>query len=56
MDTRKPEPDCTTCWKREDCPIAEEGDFCPAWQSRKPEPAGEDPSERWRRGDDLYEL
>ena len=24
--------------------------------SRKPEPAGEDPSERWRRGDDLYEL
>lgn len=44
--------DCKTCWKRDDCPLAMFGYFCPQYQSQKPEPRGEDPNELWRRGED----
>ncbi len=41
-----------TCWRREECSRAEEGCFCPQWQSKKPQPRSEDPNTRWQRGDE----
>ena len=47
------EPGCDTCVKLETCPRAAENGFCPMWQSKEPEPKGEDPNRRWRRGEDF---
>ena len=47
------EPGCETCWKREDCPLAVLGHFCPQWQSREPEPREPDPNEEWRKGGEV---
>ena len=46
-------PDCKTCIHREECEAAQDGHFCPSWQSRAPEPKGEDPNDAWARGDDV---
>ena len=51
MDAKK-EPDCTTCIRYATCEIAREGYFCAVWQGEEPKPAGEDPNDAWRRGDD----
>lgn len=45
------EPGCETCIYREDCPDAQWSTFCTEWRSKVPEPVGEDPNARWRRGD-----
>lgn len=47
------EADCESCVKREECPLAAFGMFCTRYQSRVPEPEGEDPNELWRRGEDV---
>lgn len=46
------QPDCLTCWKREECDKAQAGTFCPKWQSKAPKPAERDPNAAWRQGDD----
>lgn len=48
-------PDCGTCWKKDSCPAADPGTFCPEWQAFQPEPEGEDPNDRWRRGDEDWD-
>lgn len=45
-------PDCSTCWKRGQCAGAQDGTFCPAWQSHEPQPRGDGWAEQWSRGDD----
>ena len=52
VQRRKPEPDCLTCLKYEECGRAQDGTFCPQWQSKEPKPRGEDPNARWRRGEE----
>lgn len=52
MDGKK-EPDCYTCIRWDECPDAKPGQFCPRWQSKQPEPEGEDPNDAWARGDDV---
>ncbi|MBR4711505.1 MAG: hypothetical protein IKP10_05685 [Clostridia bacterium] len=47
-----PEPGCGTCIRRDVCPRAQDGKFCPQWQSREPQRRGEDPNARWRRGEE----
>ena len=46
-------PDCLTCWRRNICPQAEEGKFCALYQSKEPKPQGENPADRWERGEDM---
>ena len=46
-------PDCESCIHVKACVFAAFGKFCPMWQSREPQPEGEDPNEAWRRGDDI---
>ena len=46
---------CETCYRREDCERAAEGSFCGWWASKAPEVKGEDPNEKWRRGDEDWE-
>lgn len=46
------EPDCATCYKKDTCEKAQEGTFCPMWRSEPPAPRGEDPNDRWRRGEE----
>lgn len=43
---------CETCVKREECPRAAEGRFCPEWRSEEPKDRGEGPAEKWSRGDE----
>lgn len=53
-DEKMPEgafPGCEWCWKKEECPRAENGKFCPEWQSREPEKDGPDPNELWNIGE-----
>ena len=45
-------PDCGTCWQREQCPAAKDGDFCPRWQSAKPMAREPDPNDLWNRGEE----
>lgn len=45
-------PDCATCWKRGSCAMARDGGFCTAWQSREPQPRGQDWAEAWSRGEE----
>ena len=45
-------PDCHTCWKRSSCAMARDGGFCMAWQSREPQPRGQDWAEAWSRGEE----
>ena len=51
-ETTRPAPDCATCWKFEECGRAQAGTFCPQWQSKEPKPAGKDPNDAWRQGDE----
>lgn len=53
MEEKALGPDCATCIHLEECDAAEDGHFCPSWQSRAPEPKGENPNDAWRRGDDV---
>ena len=46
---------CETCWKRKECARYAEGSFCGEWASKEPEVKGEDPNEKWRRGDEDWE-
>ncbi len=46
-------PDCYTCIRWDECPDAKPGQFCPRWQSKQPEPEGEDPNDAWARGEDV---
>lgn len=46
---------CETCWKRKECARYAEGSFCGEWASKEPAPKGEDPNEKWRRGDEDWE-
>lgn len=48
----RPTPDCMTCRKQEECSWAEAGTFCPQWQSKEPQPRGENPNSRWLRGEE----
>ena len=50
---QKPEPDCYTCIRWDECENAVAGRFCPQWQSKQPEPKGEDPNELWERGEEV---
>lgn len=45
-------PGCEICWKRDQCAEAEEGKFCPQFASEEPAVEGEDPNDRWMRGED----
>ena len=49
------EPGCDTCYRRDDCPLASIGLLCTRWRSAPPAPAGEDPNDRWRRGDEDWD-
>ena len=43
-------PDCRTCWQRETCPRAKEGNFCTLWAMKQPqEPEHPD---AWERGEE----
>jgi len=53
MRQEKKEPDCATCIHKDECALARDGHFCPAWASVTPQPRGEDPNARWRRGEDV---
>lgn len=44
---------CETCWKRKECARYAEGSFCGQWASKEPEVKGEDPNEKWRRGEEV---
>ena len=55
MNTNRKEPDCYTCIRWDECENAVAGKFCPMWQSKEPEPKGEDPNDAWNRGDDWDE-
>lgn len=47
-----PAADCGTCWKKKDCPRAQEGTFCTSWASRDPaeKQRGANPADEWERG------
>lgn len=45
-----PAADCGTCWKKKDCPRAQEGTFCTSWASREPKARGVNPADEWERG------
>lgn len=52
-EEEKQSPDCCTCWKRSSCERYAEGSFCTQWQSREPQPQGEDPNDLWKRGEEV---
>lgn len=52
VERRQPEPGCETCIHKDGCERAKALAFCPMWQSKEPEPKGEDPNEAWRRGEE----
>ena len=52
-DEGKQSPDCCTCIHRTTCQRAAEGTFCTMWQGREPQPQGEDPNEKWKRGEEV---
>lgn len=53
MGTAEHNVDCGTCIRRKTCERAEDGTFCGQWQSREPQPKGEDPNELWEKGEDV---
>ena len=53
MSRQKPESDCYPCIKWDECENAVAGHFCTQWQSKQPEPKGEDPNEAWERGEEV---
>ena len=42
--------DCALCIRRKGCENAQEGSYCTKYQSREPEPEGEDPNKKWLTG------
>lgn len=46
-------PDCSTCIKRKECERYRENSFCTQWAAKEPEPAGPDPNELWKRGEEV---
>lgn len=44
------EPDCATCWKKETCEKAQDGCFCPGYQSKQP-PERSEMASVWRQGE-----
>lgn len=51
--TKAESPDCATCTWAPACERAREGTFCVAWRSAKPPEREPDPSEAWRRGEEV---
>lgn len=52
-NTTKRGPDCGTCWQKDSCPRAKEGNFCTAWATKQPQ---ERPRpDAWERGDTPWE-
>ena len=47
-------PDCGSCWKKESCERAEEGNFCTEWASVDPKEKdrGKGPAELWSSGEE----
>lgn len=55
--TKTSGPSCLTCVHADACghqPVEAVRDrvFCAQWQSREPEPKGEDPNDLWNRGEE----
>ncbi len=47
------DPDCATCALKETCERAQDGKFCPSWRSEIVKPAGKDPNDAWKQGEDF---
>ena len=57
MEAKRKEPSCATCVHVDACdhlPVESVRGkvFCTQWQSKEPQPKGEDPNEAWERGDE----